>query len=164
MTRNPPHIRRVVTGHGADGKAVVWRDGDAGNHKYPGEKVSSTLIWATDAAPAEFLGEADAGERLLGTAPLDGGTRFCVMEFQPGNESHGMHRTDTVDYVICLAGEIDMDLDEGTVTLRAGDVMVQRGTNHAWINRGTAPARLAVVLVDGGPKRAGSVGGAATAR
>jgi uncharacterized cupin superfamily protein len=77
---------------------------------------------------------------------------------------HGLHRTDTVDYVICIAGEIDMDLDDSTVTMRAGDVMVQLGTNHAWANRGTVPARVAFVLVDGTPKRAGSVTGAQNAR
>jgi uncharacterized cupin superfamily protein len=62
-----------------------------------------------------------------------------------------MHRTETIDYVIVIAGEIDMDMDEETVHLRAGDVMVQRGTNHAWVNRGTVPARLAFVLVDAAP-------------
>ena len=164
MDRIPPHIRRVLTGHDAAGRAVVWRDGAATNHKYPGEKVSSTLIWVTDQAPTAFLADEDAGERIVGTAPPPGGTRFCIMEFEPGNEVHGMHRTDTTDYVICLAGEIDMDLDEGTVTLRSGDVMVQRGTNHVWVNRSSATARLAVVLIDGQPKRPGSIGGAANAR
>jgi len=164
MDRIPPQIRRVVTGHDAAGRAVVWRDGDATNHKYPGEKVSSTLIWVTDAAPATFLTNEDAGARLVGTAPPAAGTRFCIMEFEPGNEVHGMHRTDTTDYVVCLAGEIDMDLDEGTVTLCSGDVMVQRGTNHVWVNRSADTARLAVVLIDGEPKRPGSIGGSVNAR
>ena len=164
MEREAPRIRRIVTGHDAEGRAVLWRDGAATNHKFPGGKVSSTLMWVTDAAPADLLTDTDAGDRVLGTAPPPGGTRFTVMEFQPGHAVHGMHRTDTVDYVVCLSGEIDMDLDEGSVTMRAGDIMVQRGTNHAWVNRGTVPARLAVVLVDGGPKRPGSVAGAANAR
>lgn len=164
MEREAPSIRRIVTGHDAAGRAVIWRDGEATNHKFPGEKVSSTLIWVTDAAPADYLTQTDAGDRVLGTAPPASGTRFTVMEFQPGHAVHGMHRTDTVDYVICLAGEIEMDLDEGTVTMRAGDIMVQRGTNHVWANRGTVPARLAVVLVDGAPKRSGSVAGTANAR
>ncbi len=143
---------------------MVWRDADCTNHKYPGERVSSTLVWVTDAAPAGFLDGEDAGDRILGTAPPSGGTRFCVMEFLPGNESHGLHRTDTIDYVICLFGSIDMDLDAGTVTMRAGDIMVQRGTNHAWVNRYGEPCRLAVVLVDGAPKRPGSISGPANAR
>lgn len=164
MDRSPPRIRRIVTTHDAAGQAVLWRDGDCTNHKYPGERVSSTLVWVTDGASASFLDADDAGDRILGTAPPAGGTRFCVMEFLPGNESHGLHRTDTVDYVICLSGAIDMDLDAGSVTMRAGDVMVQRGTSHAWVNRHAEPCRLAVVLVDGTPKRPGSVGGTANAR
>ena len=62
-----------------------------------------------------------------------------------------MHRTESIDYVICLAGEIDMDMDRSSVTLRAGDVMVQRGTNHSWVNRSSAPARVAFVLLDAQP-------------
>ncbi len=62
-----------------------------------------------------------------------------------------MHRTETVDYCIILAGEIDMDMDDSTVHLKAGDVVIQRGTNHSWINRGSEPARIAFVLVDATP-------------
>ena len=157
--RKAPQIRRIVTSHDAAGKAVVWIDGPATNHRFPEPEVTSTLIWVTDEAPADYTGDADAGQRVLGTAPPAGGTRFCVIEFQPGNESH-MHRTDTIDYVICMSGEIDIELDESTVHMKAGDILVQRGTNHSWVNRGTAPARLAFVLLDGKPKRAGSVSGA----
>jgi quercetin dioxygenase-like cupin family protein len=163
-TREPPVIRRIVTGHDADGKAVVWLDGPATNHKFPVDKVSSTLMWVTDATPAEYLGNGDEGARILGTAPPAGGSRFCVMEFAPGTEAHGLHRTDSIDYVICLAGEIRMDLDEGTVTMQAGDIMIQRGTNHVWYNSGSVTARLAIVLIDGTPKRAGSVSGTVNAR
>jgi len=159
-----PAIRRVVTGHDPAGKAVVWMDGSATNRKFPDDKVTSTLIWATDQAPADFMSDEDAGSRMLGTAPPPGGTRFAVIEFQPGNALHGLHRTDTVDYVICIAGEIEMELDDSRVTLKAGDVMVQRGTNHGWVNRGSVPARVAFVLVDGSPKRSGSLSGARTAR
>jgi uncharacterized cupin superfamily protein len=62
-----------------------------------------------------------------------------------------MHRTETIDYIVMLDGEIDMDMDDSTVKLRAGDVMVQRGTNHAWVNRSKAPARMAIVLLDAKP-------------
>jgi uncharacterized cupin superfamily protein len=72
------------------------------------------------------------------------------MEFAPGIASE-MHRTETIDYIAVLDGEIDMDMDDSTVKLRAGDVMVQRGTNHAWVNRSKAPARLAIVLLDAKP-------------
>ena len=162
--RTPPKFRRVVTKHDADGKAVVWIDGDATNHKFPSEKISSTLMWSTDATPTQILGGDDEGARILGTTPPLGGSRFTMMEFQPGNAGH-MHRTDTVDYVICIAGEIDMLLDDAqSVTLRAGDVLIQRGTNHAWLNRSDKPCRLAVVLLDASPKREGSISGLTSAR
>ena len=94
-----------------------------------------------------------------------GGTRFTMMEFQPGNTELRLHRTDTVDYVICVSGQIDMFLDEKRfVTLRAGEVLIQRGTDHAWVNRSDKPCRLAVVLVDALPKREGSISGMVSAR
>ena len=74
-------------------------------------------------------------------------TRFAVIDFPPGNKPH-MHRTETVDYVIVIEGEIEMDMDDSTVKLKAGDVLVQRGTNHAWVNRSDKMARVAFVLVD----------------
>jgi naringenin degradation protein FdeH len=164
MASDPIFIRRIVTGHDASGKAVVWIDAPATNHKFPDDHVTSTLMWVTDETPADFTKDEDQGKRILGSAPPPGGTRFAVIEFQPGNEVHGLHRTDTIDYVICISGEIDMELDDSTVRMKAGDVMVQRGTNHAWVNRGKVPARVAFVLVDGKPKRAGSVAGAQSAR
>jgi quercetin dioxygenase-like cupin family protein len=159
-----PKFRRVVTTHDAGGKAVVWIDGDATNHKFPSDKISSTMMWSTDATPTQIFGGEDQGARILGSAPPAGGSRFTMMEFKPGNTGH-LHRTDTVDYVICIAGEIDMVLDDAqSVTLRAGDVMIQRGTNHAWINRSDQPCRLAVVLIDAAPKREGSISGLVSAR
>jgi len=146
-------IRRVVTGHDGENVAKVIREGVAANTKTPREGVASTLMWCTDAMPADIsIGEnaEDMGARILGTAPPENGTRFIVMEFAPGIASE-MHRTETVDYIAVLDGEIDMDMDDSSVKLRAGDVMVQRGTNHAWVNRGTAPARLAIVLLDAKP-------------
>ena len=163
--RKPPSFRRVVTGHDTSGKAVVWIDGAATNHKYPDEKVSSTLMWSTMETPATYSGAEDEGARILGTAPPAGGTRFTMMEFQPGNAQHGLHQTDTIDYVICISGEMTMHVDDGkSVVLRPGDVLIQRGTAHGWENRGAVPCRLAVVLIDGTPKRAGSVSGTTNAR
>jgi len=148
-----PPIRRVVTGHDAHEVAKVIIDGAAANWKSSSPGTVSTLIWSTDTTPADIaVGEAieDLGARVIGTAPPAHGTRFAVIDFPPGNSGR-MHRTETIDYVIVIAGEIDMDLDDSTVHLRAGDVMVQRGTNHAWVNRGTERARLAFVLVDAKP-------------
>jgi quercetin dioxygenase-like cupin family protein len=148
-----PPIRRLVTGHDAHSVAKILMDGAATNRKSSSPGTVSTLIWSTDGAPADIsVGEEieDLGARILGTAPPANGTRFTVIDFPPGNTGR-MHRTETIDYVIVVAGEIDMDLDDSTVHLRAGEVMVQRGTNHAWVNRGSAPARLAFVLIDAKP-------------
>ena len=146
-------IRRVVTGHGGKSIAKVIREGAAANTKNPRPGVASTLMWCTDAMPADIaVGEdaEDMGARILGTAPPENGSRFIVMEFAPGIASE-MHRTETIDYILMLSGEIEMDMDDSTVKLRAGDIMVQRGTNHAWVNRGGEPARLAIVLLDAKP-------------
>ena len=146
-------LRRVVTGHDAQGRAVVCNDGQPPRQFSGAEKIVATLVWATDATPCDYLRDEDMGERKLGIAPPPGGTRFSVVEIQPGNAPY-LHRTDSLDYVICLQGEVEMQLDDGaSVKLAAGDVLVQRGTNHAWLNRGSAPCRLAVVLIDGKPKR-----------
>jgi quercetin dioxygenase-like cupin family protein len=148
-----PPIRRVITGHDAGNVAKVLIDSAATNAKYPGPGTVSTLMWCTDHTPAAIsVGEhiEDMGARILGTAPPANGTRFTVIDFPPGNKPH-MHRTETIDYVLVLEGEIDMDMDDSTVKLKAGDIMVQRGTNHAWANRGTARARVAFVLIDAQP-------------
>jgi quercetin dioxygenase-like cupin family protein len=149
---NYPPIRRVVTGH--DGMiAKVLIDAPATNAKYPSTGTISTLIWSTDKTPAAIpigTNVEDMGARILGTAPPANGTRFAVIDFPPGNKPH-MHRTETIDYVVVLEGEIEMDMDDSTVKLKAGDVMVQRGTNHAWANRSAARARVAFVLIDAEP-------------
>jgi quercetin dioxygenase-like cupin family protein len=150
-------IRRVVTGHDAGGVAKVLIDGNAGNVKQIGPGASSVMMWCTDAMPADIaIGEdvEDLGSRILGTPPPQNGTRFAVNTIPPGSRGH-MHRSETLDYVIVLSGEIDMDLDDSSVTLKAGDILIQRGTNHAWMNRGSVPARLAFVLIDATPLHLG---------
>jgi len=164
MSEQTP-IRRVVTGHDANNVAKVLIDGPATNRKYPPSGAVATLIWTTDSMPADnAIGEdaEDMGARILGTAPPPNGTRFTINDYPPGNTGV-MHRTETIDYVLVLSGEIDMVMDDSTVTLKAGDVMVQRGTNHAWVNRGTEVARVAFVLIDAKPLGIGKpVTGAAT--
>lgn len=148
-----PGIRRIVTGHDRDGVAKVFVDDFASNTKQAGGGAASTLIWSTDGTPADIpIGTdfEDMGARIVGTQPPPQGSRFAVIEFPPDAPSK-MHRTESIDYVICLEGEIDMDMDDSTVTMRAGDVMVQRGTNHAWVNRSAARARVAFVLLDAKP-------------
>jgi quercetin dioxygenase-like cupin family protein len=149
-----PPIRRVVTGHDANNVAKVLMDGPATNHKESRPGSRSTLIWSSDATPADIsVGEdiEDLGARKLGTAPPENGTRFTINDIPPGRPGR-MHRTETLDYAIVLSGEVDMEMDDGaTVKLKAGDVVVQRGTNHSWINRGTGPARIAFILIDAKP-------------
>jgi quercetin dioxygenase-like cupin family protein len=148
-----PPIRRVITGHDKNGVAKVLRDDFATNAKPPTHGARSTLVWSSDRMPVDIaVGEniEDMGARILGTAPPPNGNRFCVIDF-PANSPGRMHRTETLDYVLVLAGEIDMDMDDSTVHLKAGDILIQRGTNHSWVNRGDKPARLAFVLIDGEP-------------
>jgi quercetin dioxygenase-like cupin family protein len=166
-TEDYPPIRRFVTGHDARDVAKVIMQGPATNTKHPSPGTVSTLIWSTDRTPADIaVGEEieDLGARIMGTAPPANGTRFAVIDFPPGNAPR-MHRTETIDYVIVLEGEIEMDMDDSTVKMKAGDVMVQRGTNHAWANRSSKRARLAFVLIDAVPVGIGQpITGAATAR
>lgn len=141
-------VRRVVTGHTSDGKSHVMIDDIASNatSRRPGH--DSRLVWHTDSAPANFMTTDDKGAASVGRPPPPNGTIFRVLEIQPGVTAEP-HATDTIDYVVVMSGEMDMDLDTGSVTLRAGDVLVQQGTKHNWVNRGTEPCRFAVVLIDG---------------
>ena len=148
-------IRRVVTGHDEQGNAVVkidevvshWRDGR------PGARVCN--VWTTDTAPANNSGDSDGGKREGKFTMINNGSVFRILEFKPGLEAR-MHRTDSIDYIVVMSGEIDMELDNGVeVHIKAGDVMVQRGTVHNWINRGTESCVLAVILIHADPVVAG---------
>jgi quercetin dioxygenase-like cupin family protein len=147
-------VRRVITGHDAGGRAVVKIDEVARHLRSGRPGATACNIWTTEGFPASNDGDADAGLRDVGTT-LENGTIFRVIEFAPGLAARN-HRTDSIDYIVVMSGEIDMELDGSTVHLKAGDVMVQRGTMHNWVNRGTAPCVLAVVLVDA---RSVAVGG-----
>jgi quercetin dioxygenase-like cupin family protein len=175
-------VRRVVTGHDANGKAVVISDGPA-----PFVHVNainpewySTDIWRTNETPARIVPNAE--EPTLGPRrqmPGKRGTVLRINHFPPdeeavrqmdpeasrrafaalGNEQAAtfgkggrhplMHRTETIDYAIVLSGEITMVLDDTDVLLKAGDILVQCGTNHAWSNRSNAPCVVAFILIDG---------------
>jgi quercetin dioxygenase-like cupin family protein len=146
-------IRRVVTGHDGNNVAKVLIDAPATNAKSPQPGLVSTMMWCTEGSPAAMpTGDhpEDMGARILGTAPPAKGTRFAVIDIPPGNEPH-MHRTETIDYVIVMEGEIEMDMDLSTLKLKAGDILIQRGTNHAWANRSKSRARVAFVLLDAEP-------------
>jgi hypothetical protein len=170
-------FRRVVTGHDQNGVAVVATD-QVATHvlqrpNRPG--VTLTNFWLTDQTPAEYDGPTETCGGAFVLQPPANGSVFRCVEFQPEdpevmaqldgrsafsemgaddniveNARHPfMHRTNTVDYAIVLSGEIYMLLVEDEVHLKASDVAVQRGTNHAWSNRGTEPCIIAFVLVDG---------------
>jgi hypothetical protein len=170
--------RRVVTGHDARGKAVVRSDGpcpvEHTNPDRPGYHISS--VWATAASPRIGAEDPDPTFGPHRLPPPPQGTVFRVTTFPPDTlrtadaakaraifaamggehvltskrrQPHAlMHRTESIDYAIVLDGEIVLVLDDTEVALKAGDVVVQRGTNHAWSNRSDAPCRMAFVLVD----------------
>jgi quercetin dioxygenase-like cupin family protein len=146
-------VRRVVTGHDANAKAVVLLDDVIENPKSgrPGALVAP--IWITEGFPVDNDGDEDAATRKAATVVTDG-TAFRVIEFKPGVQARN-HRTNSLDYAIVMSGEIDMEMDGTTVHLKAGDVLVQRGTIHNWVNAGSESCIVAFVLIDAKPVRAG---------
>jgi hypothetical protein len=172
-----PDIRRIVTGDGPDGKSRVIEDAPAASIRTvaarPGYRAVN--VWRTAESPAKI----DAGDTTAehkGILPPKRGTILRIIDFPPEpkdpeelkrrlhatfggiftDADHdkqarhpGMHRTQTVDYAIVLEGEIWSVMDEGETLMRAGDVLIQRGTNHAWANRSDSTARIAFVLIDG---------------
>ena len=143
-------VRRVVTGHDGNGRAVVKIDEISKNIVSNRPGASACVVWTTDTIPADNSGDADASKKEVGTT-LPGGTVFRVVEFSPGM-SPRVHRTNSIDYAVVISGEIDMELEKGDeVHLKVGDVLVQRGTVHCWINRGATPCVIAFVLIDAKP-------------
>ncbi len=149
--------RRVVTGHTPSGVSVVVSDGPVPvSRELPEDGVGFHEIWNTEGAPARITAVEDTEptRRSLAVPPPPRGTKIRINEFRPGHlDERGLqspvHRTASVDYGIVLEGEITLVLDDSEVTLRAGDVVVQRGTDHAWANRGDTTARVVFVLIDG---------------
>ena len=142
-------IRRVVTGHDAQGRARVAIDEVCRNVISRRPNHASCVVWSTGAFPADNGDERDGAAREVATTDQNG-TVFRIVEYAPGVAPRN-HRTESIDYAVVLAGEIDMELDNQVVTLRAGDVLVQRGTIHNWVNRSTAPCVVAFVLIDAKP-------------
>jgi quercetin dioxygenase-like cupin family protein len=177
---NLPPIRRVVTGDDAQGVSSIVADGPSPAVRWvperPGYRV--TNLWCTQASPASVQAPDHIAEHQ-GVAPPKGGTVLRIIDFPPEpqdpqalermlqatfgsmyrdaqhapkpGQHPGMHRTVTVDYALMLEGELVAIMDQGETTLRAGDVLIQRGTNHAWANRSGQAARVAFILVDGTP-------------
>ena len=169
-------VRRVLTGHDSEGRSTFIADGAAPNVKEMLPGLALTDLWETKGAPASNAGAADAAERPVHLEPPKNGTVLRIVEFPPdsawrnrtdgkdGFKSIGaghvqdrasrdpmMHITSTVDYIIVLKGEIYAILETGEKLLRAGDILVQRGTNHSWSVRTNEPCIIAAVLVSAKP-------------
>jgi quercetin dioxygenase-like cupin family protein len=140
------NIRRVITGHDAGGKAVVRIEDVGANRRSGRANQTAQVIWTTEDLPVDFAEDGeDKGARQIGTT-IPGGSVFRVVEFGPGVAPRN-HRTDSIDYAVVMSGEIDMEMDDTVVHLRAGDVLVQRGTIHNWVNNGTEPCVIAFSLI-----------------
>jgi len=146
-------VRRVVTGHDENGRAIVLIDEISKNIVQGRPGANAAVIWTSEGFPVENDASADTSARKVGTT-LDNGTVFRVVSFGPGVTPRN-HRTDSIDYGTVISGEIDMKLDGTSVHLKAGDVLVQRGTIHNWVNKGAAPCVIAFVLVAAKPVTAG---------
>jgi mannose-6-phosphate isomerase-like protein (cupin superfamily) len=149
------NLRRVVTGHDAQGRATVLIDEAVQNvaSSRPGQEAS--VIWTTEGFPIDNDGDLDTSRRQGMGTTIPNGTVFRVVQFGPG-VSPRVHRTNSVDYAVVMAGEIDMELDDGVIVhLKAGDVLVQRGTVHNWVNKGAEPCVIAFSLIDARPVTAG---------
>ena len=143
MTLN---IRRIVTSHAPDGKAIVGVDKITNNVQQLRSGNFETLLWVTDETPADINGE-DPTEVPRDIEPPETGSIFRILELVPGKEAY-MHRTNTIDYAICMSGKCEMLLDEGNkVSFNAGDVMVQRATMHGWANPFSEPCQIAFILI-----------------
>jgi mannose-6-phosphate isomerase-like protein (cupin superfamily) len=172
--QKPPEVRRIVTGLDAAGKAVATYDSAVPLTSYRSPNPAAEM-WVTDKSPPDLTWTEDRAKTIkVGLTPPKGGTIFRIVDFVPTSEKINamdintmmkvagadaparglpprhpmMHRTRSVDYAIIMAGEIDMLLDDGEVHLKAGDVIVQQATNHAWVNRGKEVCRIAFILMD----------------
>ena len=169
--------RRIVTGHDANGRSIILMDGPAPNLMQPehSPNVGMCDLWETAATPADNRGTADAADRPVKLPPPPLGSVFRIVEFPPDRERNwaakakvfaeygaqsalaeqgrhpGFHKTNSIDYAIVLEGEVWALMEIGETLMRPGDVLIQRGTNHAWSNRTDRPCRIAFVLIDAAP-------------
>ena len=169
-------MRRVVTGHDEEGKSIVVLDGPPA--KSIGEDVGGLFeLWNTDGNLINTKDRIDRADDEILLSPPKNGSKFRYFQVNPTPEgvpmdvlqnmaadafekigaSHhridtskhpAMHKTDTIDYIILLEGDVTLILDKEEVVIKPHDVVVQRGTNHAWVNNGNNPALLIAVLID----------------
>ncbi len=170
--------RRVVTGHNAKGESVILFDDHAKNvtHIPSWEGLYVTELWVTSESPIDNSGTEDRSLRPMKHDPDAHGTIFRLVEIPPESKTvfkadgiftelgsqnkpseadrsrhPTMHKTNSIDYLIVLSGEMIMEMEEGSTLIKQGDCIVQRGTNHAWVNRSDKPCLLAAVLIDAVP-------------
>lgn len=150
MSELPP-VRRVVTGHNRNGRAVVVGDETFAPAPIPSGDADFLLLWTTPTVPADNGDPVDGREREAGLT-LNAGSVIRIVDMLPGKQSP-MHRTNSIDYGIVVSGEIELELDDGSRTrVGAGSVIVQRGTNHLWRNpSATEPCRIVFVLIEAAP-------------
>jgi len=139
------NVRRVVTGHDDQGRAKVLIDEMVKNVATQRPGALYSVIWSSEGFPVDNDGNVDPSGKKIGTT-IANGTVFRVVSFGPGVAPRN-HRTDSIDYAVVMSGEIDMELDDGKVHLKAGDVLVQRGTIHNWVNNGVEPCVIPFTLV-----------------
>ena len=146
-------VRRIVTGCNEKGESTILIDEDAANQKDLMPGLRATDIWATETSPADNTGFNDMGIREFRVSPPPSGTVFRYLEFDPGIgvNNPGWHATDTVDYIIIVKGEIWCLMDDREVFLKAGDLLVQRGTNHSWANRSNEKCIMIAVMLSATP-------------
>ena len=139
-------IRRVVTGHTSDGRAIVKIDETAKNVISNWQGAFSCVVWSTQGFPVNNDDRTDPATAPIGTT-LEDGTVFRIVRYEPGVAPR-LHRTNSIDYAVVMSGKIDMELDDGVVvTLRAGDILIQRGTIHNWVNPYSEACTIAFVLI-----------------
>lgn len=147
-------VRRVVTGHDELGRSIVLFDDNVDAAQLQSGSASFAVVWTTVSSPVDNDDAADRSKLPMGLTQ-QGGSVLRFVELGPESRSP-MHRTNSLDYGIVLEGEPELELDGGALTaLRAGDVVVQRGTIHAWRNRSSKPARMAFILLDALPATSG---------
>jgi quercetin dioxygenase-like cupin family protein len=148
--------RRVVTGLDRAGRSCVIIDDNGGI--VDGERMTTTLLWQTDRAPASNQGNEDAATEPSSFRFPRGGSKFVIARFPPSEAltSHGMHASNTLDYGIVVSGRIILVLESGEVELNAGDIIIDRGVLHGWRNLWQEDAVILWTVLDAEPVGAGA--------
>ncbi|MGD2133936.1 MAG: cupin domain-containing protein [Maricaulaceae bacterium] len=150
----PVSVRRVVTGHDINGRARVLIDETASRTIAFREGCDTALIWTTEGFPSSNDGVSDRSQAHVATT-IENGAVFRVIDYAPGVAPR-RHRTLSIDFAVVMKGEIYMELEDGEeIFLKEGDVLVQQGTIHNWINRGADVCRIAFVLLSASPVHVG---------